>query len=72
MFVDLLIIDVNENDKYCYECTNFVMHVLTLSSYRINRYRLFNLISHKLLFFNMAHRIHLKFEKNKGNPHELF
>ena len=67
MYVDLLIIDVNSNDNYCYECSNFVMHVWTSSSlYRINRHRLFNLISHKLLFFNIAHRIHLKFEKNNG------
>ena len=40
------------------------MHVLTSSLYRINTYRLFDLISHKLLFFNIAHRIHLEFEKN--------
>ena len=66
MFVELLIIDVNSNDNYCYECSNFVMHVLTSSLYRINRHRLFDLISHKLLFFNNAHRIHLEFEKNNG------
>ena len=45
MFVDLLTIDVNSNDNSCYECSNLVMHVLTSSFYRINRYRLFDLIS---------------------------
>ena len=64
MFVELLIIDVNSNDNNCYECSNFMMHVWTSSLYRIDRYRLFNLISYKLLFFNIRHRIPLEFEKN--------
>ena len=66
LFVDLLTINTNWNSNCCYECSNFMMHVLTSSLYRINRYRLFDLISHKLLFFNIAHRIHLKCEKNNG------